>query len=107
MTNGSLTPSHTEKMKRSILQTEKECYICHTTANLHLHHVFYGTGNRKLSDQDGCVVYLCVDHHTGAHGIHTHRDLDLKLKRTMQTRWMEHYGKTVDDFIRRYGKNYL
>lgn len=94
-------------MKKSILQDEKECYICHTTANLHLHHVYFGIGNRKLSDQDGCVVYLCMNHHTGAQGVHTHRKLDLELKRTMQTCWMNLYGKTVTDFIQRYGKNYL
>ena len=94
-------------MKKSILQDEKECYICHTTANLQLHHCYFGTANRKLSDQDGCVVYLCVDHHTGAHGIHTHRDIDIQLKQIMQRRWMEYYNKTTAEFIARFGKNYL
>ena len=54
-------------MVKSLLQRNKACYICGTTLNLHLHHIFYGTANRSISDADGCVVYLCQDHHTGAH----------------------------------------
>ena len=94
-------------MKKSILQTEKECFICKTIFNLHRHHVFYGTGNRKISDQDGCVVLLCVDHHTGAHGVHHNRELDLEIKRKCEAAWLEYYGKTTADFIRRFGKNYM
>lgn len=92
---------------KSIIQTEKECFFCKTTLNLHRHHVFGGTGNRKISDQDGCVVYLCADHHTGAQGVHTHREKDLELKRICQRAWMEKNNKTIEDFISRYGKSYL
>ena len=40
-------------MSKSILQNKKECYITGSTYNLHKHHVFEGTANRKLSEQDG------------------------------------------------------
>ena len=92
---------------KSILQTEKECFKCHTTQNLHKHHVFYGTANRKISEQDGCFVYLCQYHHTGGGGVHSDREFDLNLKRECEKAWLVTYDKTENDFIQRYGKNYL
>jgi len=94
-------------MKKSILQRNKACYICGTTHNLHLHHVFYGSANRKLSDADGCVIYLCQSHHTGAQGVHFNRKIDLTIKARCQIEYMRQYNKTVEDFIARYGRNYL
>ena len=94
-------------MKKSILQHNKACYICGTTLNLQLHHVYYGTANRKLSDIDGCVVWLCMYHHTGTAGAHLNYNVSLRLKQEMQKAWQEYYNKTTEDFIKRYGKNYL
>ena len=92
---------------KSILQEEKECYICHTTQNLNLHHVFNGTANRKKADQDGMTIYLCVRHHIGSkYSVHENQELDLLLKRKGQLAWERHYGNR-DDFIKRYGKSYL
>ena len=94
-------------MAKSIMQQDKACYICGTTLNLHLHHIYYGTANRKLSDADGCVIWLCVYHHTGAKGVHFNKKLDLTIKAKCQRAWQEHFNKTTDDFIKRYGRNYL
>lgn len=94
-------------MVKSLLQRNEACYICGTTLNLHLHHIFYGTANRKLSDTDGCVVYLCQRHHTGAAGVHSNRKVDLTLKARCQIEWQKQYNKTIEDFIKRYGRNYL
>lgn len=94
-------------MAKSILQDVKECYICGTTNNLHLHHIYYGTANRRLSDQDGCVVYLCLNHHTGANGVHTNRKIDLFLKAKCEKEYLRLNNKTIDDFIARYGRDYL
>lgn len=69
--------------------------------------VFYGTANRKLSDDDGCVVYLCQNHHTGAAGVHFNKKINLALKAKCQLQWQKHYNKTTEDFIRRYGRSYL
>lgn len=69
--------------------------------------VFYGTANRRLSDEDGCVVYLCQLHHTGAAGVHFNKKIDLALKAKCQLQWQKHYKKTTEDFIRRYGRSYL
>lgn len=94
-------------MVRSILQRNEACYVCGTTLNLHLHHVFYGTANRKISDADGCVIYLCQRHHTGDQGVHHDRKLDLTIKAKCQIEYMRQNDKTIEDFIARYGRSYL
>ena len=94
-------------MKNSILQRNKACYVCGTTINLHLHHIYFGTANRKLSDADGCIVYLCQEHHTGNSGVHHNKQLDLTLKARCQQQYLKTYNKTTEDFIARYGRNYL
>lgn len=95
-------------MSNSILSNEKECYCCATTLNLHRHHIFYGMANRKLSEKDGCWVYLCASHHNmGTYGVHNgNRRLDVLLKKECQERWEAIYG-TREEFIKRYGKSYL
>ena len=94
---------------KSIIQTEKKCYVCETIYNLHSHHCMHGTANRKLADQDGLTVYLCYEHHEGNMGVHNKNghELDLELKQLAQKRWMEYYDKTEDDFRQRYGRSYL
>ena len=43
----------------------------------------------------------------GPYSPHHNRAVDLLLKRVAQKKWMNVYGKTVDDFIQRYGRSYL
>jgi hypothetical protein len=92
----------------SILQEKKECYKCKTTYDLHSHHIFSGTANRKLSEQYGLKIWLCSRHHNMSNaGIHFDRDFELEVKQMAQQKAMEHYGWSVEDFIRIYGKNWL
>lgn len=91
---------------KSVLQKEKECYVCGTTHNLHEHHCLYGTSNRKQAERYGLKVYLCQEHHTGGSGVHFNRGLDLKLKKLSQEYFEAHYGNR-EDFIRVFGKSYL
>lgn len=97
-------------MVRSIITNDlKHCFVCGTTNNIQYHHVIYGK-NRKISDQDGLIVPLCIFHHTGSnYGVHGKlgHKLDIELKKKAQEKWQEYYQKTVDDFIKRYGKSYL
>lgn len=91
----------------SLIQDEKKCYVCDSTYNIHTHECFFGK-NRKKSIEDGCCVYLCGKHHNQSNqGVHFNKDLDLKIKQQMQLYWMKHYNKTTEDFIKRYGKNYI
>lgn len=95
-------------MSKSILQDKKECYITKSTNNLHKHHIFGGTANRKLSEEDGMWIWLRADwHNLSDYGVHFNKELDLKLKRIAQKRWQEYYHKTKEDFIKKYGKSYI
>lgn len=91
----------------SIIQKEKSCIVCGTTLNIHTHEVFYGR-NRQKSIEDGCCVYLCGRHHNQSNeGVHFNKELDTSLKKLMETSWLKYYDATIDDFIKRYGRNYL
>lgn len=91
----------------SILQDEKKCYVCGQELGLHTHEVFFGK-NRQNSIEDGCCVYLCGRHHNlSKEGVHFNHSLDLKLKKEMEKKWLETYDKTIENFIERYGRNYI
>ena len=94
---------------KSIIQKDKCCYICGTVIGLHNHHIFFGTANRKLSEKDGLKVYLCWEHHEGTFGVHGREgnNLNLKLKKLAERKWIEYYKKTEKDFIDRYGESIL
>ena len=95
--------------KCSIMQKNKECFKCKTTYGLEYHHCIFGTSKRKKSDEDGLTVWLCNEHHRGDFGVHgkNGHEFDLYLKKIAQKRWMEFYNKTTEQFIKRYGRNYL
>lgn len=95
-------------MKKSIINNDKRCYVCGTPYNIHYHHIMFGK-NRKKADIDGLTIYLCREHHEGTNGVHGKdgHDLDLKLKQLAEITWLKVNNKTIDDFIKRYGKNYL
>lgn len=92
---------------QSIIQTENECFICHTTYNLDTHHCIHGTSGRKLADKWGLTIKLCKYHHTGDQGIHQawNSGLDLQIKQLAQTKFEELYGH--DRWMEIFGKNYL
>jgi len=92
---------------KSIIQKNKECYVCKTIYNLHLHHIWYGTANRKVSDKNGFTVYLCQYHHEGTYGVHgKHGDkLNRELKELCQKKFEENH--TREEFRKLVGKSYL
>lgn len=92
---------------KSILQTNKECYVCGTTYNLHDHHIFFGTSNRKHSERYGLKVWLCAYHHNMSNeGVHFNKPLDMKLK-TMAQEYYETHINTREKFMEEFGRNYL
>lgn len=91
----------------SILQEKKRCYVC-GNRNINIHEVYFGVKNKQKSIEDGCCVYLCPRHHNmSKDGVHFNKKLDLELKIKMEIRWLDYYNKTIEDFIKRYGRNYL
>lgn len=94
----------------SIMQTEKECFVCGCTTGLESHHCLYGTANRRLSEKYGLKVWLCRRHHTGdmygnKAAVHFNKTLDTKIKQAAQRAFEENHPEL--DFIAVFGKNYL
>lgn len=68
---------------------------------------FFGK-NRNNSIKDGCCIYLCGYHHNQSNdGVHFNHELDIQLKKEMEKRWLEYYNKDIEDFIKKFGRNYL
>lgn len=93
------------------MQENKECYFCKATRNLHEHHIFFGTANRKKSEKHGMKVYLCQEHHTGNAGVHKVRMMDMALKIRGQLAFEKYYLGKVEDprdyFYEEFGKYYV
>ena len=80
----------------------------HREDGLHRHEVFFGTANRQKSIRDGLVIFLTPElHNMSNKEIHFNRNFDILAKRSGERVWLDYYGKTIDDFIHEYGKNYL
>ena len=88
----------------SLLQTEKECYICHTTLGLEKHHIYAGS-RRKAADKWGCWVWLCHEHHTGRFGVQYDLQSMRELQKRCQLRFEQIYGH--EKFMDIFGKGYV
>ena len=93
------------KAKSIIVDCMDNCFVC-GSPYVEVHHVIYGTANRKLSDAYGLVVPLCHEHHTGQTGVHFNRDFDLHLKKLAQQKFEAKFGANTD-FRQVFGKSYL
>ena len=94
------------KAKKSILTGDMEhCMVC-AKPHPEVHHVIFGTSNRKWSDKYGLIVPLCAEHHRGSDlSPHFNKDFDLELKKYAQERFEEEYPEL--NFREIFGKNYL
>ena len=91
------------------MQNKKECYFCHSTIDLHKHHVMKGIRNRQKAEEDGLYVYLCYNHHEGTNGVHgkNGHKLDMILIKKAEEQWLVCNNKTIEDWIARYRRNYI
>lgn len=98
---------------KSIMHDRKDCtcYLClnlendiRTQSGLEEHHIYEGTGRRKLSEAYGLKVYLCRAHHSLVH-MEPNRGADLYLKKTGQ-RAFERIHPEVS-FREVFGRNYI
>lgn len=87
---------------KSIIQTEKECFLCHTTSMLEEHHIF-GAANRKHSETYGLKIFLCRYHHEM---VHRKKALALKMHKIGQMVFEKQYGSR-SDFMAVFGRSYL
>lgn len=87
----------------SIMQRDmSQCLVCRGRAT-EVHHIMNGAFRSK-SEDDGLVAGVCRKCHRY---IHDHPATAKSLKAEAERHWLKHYGKTTDEFIERYGKNYL
>ena len=103
-------------MSKSILDTQKGiCFRCGRYGITEKHHIFGGVANRRLSEQDGLWVYLCPDcHNRPPNGAHFNPNTALWLHRAGQSAYEEKAAQNGlnavearQEFMKRYGKNYL
>jgi len=96
-------------MSISIIQTDKQCYVCETTYGLHNHHIFFGTGDKKISDDNGFTVWLCGYHHNlSDNGVHFDKSLDTELKKECQRIFEINHTRDEWHQLSKYSfKNYL
>lgn len=91
---------------KTVIQNEKVCYVCGTIHNLHDHHIFYGTSNRRQSEKHGLKVWLCEYHHNMSdEGVHFNKEFDLHLKQKAQKEFEKTHSR--EEFLRVFGRNYL
>ena len=73
------------------------------------HEVFFSKAYRNKSIKDGLIVFLTEEDHRGTEGAHgkNGNKFNRYLKKVAKSAWMKYYKKTKEDFIKRYGKNYI
>ena len=94
-------------MAKSILQSEKKCFITGSTTGLQRHHI-YGASNRNISDKNGFWVWLRHDYHIADSPNktpHNCRMTDLCLKEMCQREYEKAHSR--EEFIALIGRNYL
>lgn len=110
-------------MAATIMNTRKgECYLCGCYGHTEEHHIFEGSANRSISEQEGLKVWLCPEcHRFGKDSIHLDPNSEraINLKKEAQRKWEwkyreEHkeYGNSALmmarlEFLRLFGKSYL
>ena len=87
---------------KSIMQTEKECFITGYLNHLDRHHVFGGP-RRNASEAFGCWIWLRHDIHMEIHD--RNKELDKMIKRACQEKFEEIYSH--EEFMEIFGKSYL
>ena len=88
----------TDDLEHSFLNRERraEC----------IHHIYEGTGRRKISEREGFIVPLThKEHNMGDESVHFNKELDLWLKRLCQKVYEQTHSR--EEFIRLIGRNYL
>lgn len=90
---------------KSILQSEKKCYITGSTLNLHRHHIMFGP-YRKKAEHYGLWVWLRSDWHIQTpYAVHNDRALDLSLKKAAQKAFEKKYSH--EKWMAEFKRNYL
>lgn len=101
-------------MKSIVTKYEDICAISGRRATEE-HHLIFGRGFKELADEDGLVIPVHREFHTGKHGIHGSVAAEHLSKMCGQLAWEKHEiaekGVSEDEarerFRARYGRSYL
>lgn len=97
-----------EKTKSIITDYENICFLCGRPAEGE-HHLLFGTGKRRLAEEDGLKIPICNQCHTL--GVVTGRIHDNpmaeKLSKMLGQALYETRIGNRQEFMKRYGKSYL
>ena len=88
----------------SIMQNEPYCYICYGNMYPQRHEAIHGSYREKAKEY-GLWVNVCQTCHYRIHN--TDGKLDKQIKRNAQEAAMAKYGWSTEEFIKRFGRNYL
>lgn len=93
-------------MRKSILTDDLSVsYLSGKPAEC-IHHIFGGSGRRKISEREGFIIPLTHDEHNMTDSsIHFNKELDFRIKMECQRKFEEKHSR--EDFIRLVGRNYL
>lgn len=100
--------------KKPLFKTSRKiCFLCaHLKGDLSLktteeHHVLFGSGKRKHSDEEGLLVNLCqMKHHRiGDKAVHNNREMRELLCELFQAKFEE--TRSREEWMGISGKNYL
>lgn len=80
----------------------ESCYLCGRRA-VQFHHIF-GKYNRKKATEDGLWIPVCLDCHIKIHNEPSQRTNYCLMQ---DGQWKYEETHTRDEFMKRYGKNYL
>lgn len=81
------------------------CFYCKKFCDTARHEIFYGTGRRELCKEDGLWVPLCPYHHDFEHQVGLEFESGKTLKQVGQHAYERTHSR--EEFIKRYGRNYL
>lgn len=92
-------------MKKFSLFTEdlNHCYVCGRPYP-QIHHIM-NSANKAKSEEYGLILPLCLNHHTGAEGVHTKPEKMLACRQMAQRKFEEEHSR--EEWISEFGKSYL
>lgn len=88
----------------SVFTTDlSHCFVCGRPYP-QIHHMM-NKFDKKKAEKYGLILPLCVNHHTGAEGVHTKPEKMLACRQMAQRKFEEEHSR--EEWLEEFGKNYL
>lgn len=93
------------KYSPSIIQSEKECWFCHSKSDLEVHHVMNGYGLREKSEKYGLKIWLCRKCHDKLHFSAESKEMSLRAKKEAEKAFLRDHA--IEEWMAEFHRNYL